>query len=218
MRTFWRKRYVCPVCKGEFESVRLFSEAIRIRSRESDLKPVYEGVNALMFQLVSCPNCLYTSFEDDFEKLTASEVEAVEKVSERVKQIKIDLTENKSVRDAALQYNIAAGMYVARRKLFRAAECFLKLAWLYRDADASDEERKALEHAKELFLKSYSEEDLTEERQIAALFYLGETSKRLGEKKEAVRWFSELFKRFGKSDSIYLKQARQEWQEVSFAG
>lgn len=218
MRTFWRKSYVCPVCKREFESVRLFSEAIRIKSRESDLKPVYEGVNALMFQLVSCPNCLYTSFEDDFEKLSAFEVEAVEKVSERVKQIKIDLTENKSVRDAAMQYNIAAAMYVARRKLFRAAECFLKLAWLYRDADASDEERKALEHSKELFLKSYSEEDLTEERQIAALFYLGEISKRLGEKKEAVRWFSELFKRFGKSDSIYLKQARQEWQEVSFTG
>jgi uncharacterized protein (DUF2225 family) len=180
------------------------------------LKPVYDGVNVLMFQLVSCPKCLYTSFEDDFGELQSSHVEAIKRMHEKLKGFEIELSENKSVRDAAVQYNIAAVMYVAREKFFRAAESFLKLAWLYRDAGAPDEEKKALERAKEMFLKSYMEEDLWEDRQIAVLFYLGEIEKRLGNRKEAIRWFSELFKRFSKSDSIYVKQARQEWQEVSF--
>jgi len=215
LRTFWRKRYVCPVCKSQFEAVRIFSDAIRIKNRESDLKPIYDGVNALMFQLVSCPKCLYTSFEDDFENLTSSQAETIARMHEKLEQIEIDLSESKKVRDAAVQYNIAAVMYVAREKLFRAAESLLKLAWLYRDAGAPDEEKKALERAKELFLKSYTEEDLSEERQIAALFYLGEIEKRLGNRRESVRWFSEMFRRFSKSDSIYVKQARQEWQEVS---
>ena len=216
MRTFWHKSYVCPVCNSQFESVRIFTDAIKIKSRESDLKPVYDGVNVLMFQLVSCPKCLYTSFEDDFGELQSSHVEAIKRMHEKLKGFEIELSENKSVRDAAVQYNIAAVMYVAREKFFRAAESFLKLAWLYRDAGAPDEEKKALERAKEMFLKSYMEEDLWEDRQIAVLFYLGEIEKRLGNRKEATRWFSELFKRFSKSDSIYVKQARQEWQEVSF--
>ncbi len=216
MRTFWHKSYVCPVCNSQFEAVRIFTDAIKIKSRESDLKPVYDGVNVLMFQLVSCPKCLYTSFEDDFGELQSSHVEAIKRMHEKLKGFEIELSENKSVRDAAVQYNIAAVMYVAREKFFRAAESFLKLAWLYRDAGAPDEEKKALERAKEMFLKSYMEEDLWEDRQIAVLFYLGEIEKRLGNRKEATRWFSELFKRFSKSDSIYVKQARQEWQEVSF--
>ncbi|WP_448523870.1 DUF2225 domain-containing protein [Pseudothermotoga sp.] len=215
MRTFWHKSYVCPVCNSQFEAVRIFSEAIKVKSRESDLKPVYEGVNALMFQLVSCPKCLYTSFEEDFENLTSSQAETIARMHEKLKQIEIDLSENKTVRDAAVQYNVAAAMYAAREKFFRAAESFLKLAWLYRDAGAPDEEKKALERAKELFLKSYTEEDLSEDRQIAALFYLGEIEKRFGNRRESVRWFSELFRRFSKSDSIYARQARQEWQEVS---
>jgi hypothetical protein len=216
LRTFWHKSYVCPVCNSQFEAVRIFTDAIKIKSRESDLKPVYDGVNVLMFQLVSCPKCLYTSFEDDFGELQSSHVEAIKRMHEKLKGFEIELSENKSVRDAAVQYNIAAVMYVAREKFFRAAESFLKLAWLYRDAGAPDEEKKALERAKEMFLKSYMEEDLWEDRQIAVLFYLGEIEKRLGNRKEATRWFSELFKRFSKSDSIYVKQARQEWQEVSF--
>lgn len=216
MRTFWHKSYVCPVCNSQFEAVRIFTDAIKVKSRESDLKPVYDGVNVLMFQLVSCPKCLYTSFEDDFGELQSSHVEAIKRMHEKLKGFEIELSENKSVRDAAAQYNIAAVMYVAREKFFRAAESFLKLAWLYRDAGAPDEEKKALERAKEMFLKSYMEEDLWEDRQIAVLFYLGEIEKRLGNRKEATRWFSELFKRFSKSDSIYVKQARQEWQEVSF--
>jgi len=216
LRTFWHKSYVCPVCNSQFEAVRIFTDAIKVKSRESDLKPVYDGVNVLMFQLVSCPKCLYTSFEDDFGELQSSHVEAIKRMHEKLKGFEIELSENKSVRDAAVQYNIAAVMYVAREKFFRAAESFLKLAWLYRDAGAPDEEKKALERAKEMFLKSYMEEDLWEDRQIAVLFYLGEIEKRLGNRKEATRWFSELFKRFSKSDSIYVKQARQEWQEVSF--
>jgi hypothetical protein len=204
------------VCNSQFEAVRIFTDAIKVKSRESDLKPVYDGVNVLMFQLVSCPKCLYTSFEDDFGELQSSHVEAIKRMHEKLKGFEIELSENKSVRDAAAQYNIAAVMYVAREKFFRAAESFLKLAWLYRDAGAPDEEKKALERAKEMFLKSYMEEDLSEDRQIAVLFYLGEIEKRLGNRTEATRWFSELFKRFSKSDSIYVKQARQEWQEVSF--
>lgn len=217
LRTFWFKTHLCPVCEKQFDAIRLFSEAVKIKSRDPDLKPVYYGVNAFMFQLISCPNCLYTSFEDDFEEMPSSQLQAVRNLCERLKQnLRIDLSENKSLRDAIVQYNLAGIIYVAREKFFRAAESFLKLAWLYRDVSSLDEERKALNHASELFLKSYTQQDLSEDQQIVALFYLGEINKLLGNKKEMVRWFSELFGKFGRRDSIYLKQARQQWQEALF--
>lgn len=217
LRTFWFKTHLCPVCEKQFDAIKLFSEAVKIKSRDPDLKPVYDGVNALVFQLISCPNCLYTSFEDDFEELPHSKLQIVRNLCERLKQdLRINLSESKGLRDAAVQYNLAGIIYVTREKFFRAAESFLKLAWLYRDAGSLDEERKALNRALEFFLKSYTQQDLSEDQLIAALFYLGEINKLLGNKKEMVRWFSELFEKFGKRDSIYLRQARQQWQEASF--
>ncbi|MCS7175324.1 DUF2225 domain-containing protein [Pseudothermotoga sp.] len=217
LRTFWFKTYLCPVCEKQFDAIRLFSEAVKVKDRDHDLKPIYDGVNALMFQLVSCPNCLYTSFEDDFKELSPSHLQVVRNLCEKLRQnLKIELSEHKNLRDAIVQYNLAAVIYTARGRLFRAAESFLKLAWLYRDAGSFEEERKALNHAMGLFLKCYTEQDLDEDQQIVALFYVGEINKLLGNKKEMMRWFSELFERFGKKDSIYLKRARQEWQEASF--
>lgn len=217
LQTFWEQEFTCPVCDKRFRSLRVFSDAIRIKDRDSDLKPTYDGVNALLFQPVTCPECLYTAFENDFEMpLSQKQKEMLTKLCEKLKaMLSIDLSKDRGLKDAASLFTIAAAVYVVVEKHLRAAEAYLKLAWLFRDLNDPAEEAKALTGALKHFTESYTKEALSDEQQIMVLFYLGELNARLSNKKEAIKWFSTLIQKFPNTSSIYVKLARKEWQEIT---
>ncbi|AEH50361.1 DUF2225 domain-containing protein [Pseudothermotoga thermarum] len=217
MPTFWKKSLVCLVCGTTFEAVRVFTDAIRIKDRDSDLKPTYEGVNYLLFQPITCPNCFYTTFEEDFGKPVKPEVlEKLKKLTAKLKNaVKIDLSENRTLKDGISIYTIMTAVYMLMEKPLKTAEAYLKLAWLYREFGSEEEEKKALKSALNFFLESYTKEALSDEQQAMVLFYLGEINRRLGNKKDAIKWFSQLIKTYGGSNSLYVKLARTQWQEVA---
>lgn len=217
LQTFWEQEFRCPVCGKTFHSVRVFSNAIKIKDRDSDLKPTYDGVNALLFQPVTCPECLYTAFENDFEmSLSQRQKEMLTKLCEKLKtMLSINLSKDRDLKDGASLFTIAAAVYVLVEKHLRAAEAYLKLAWIFRELNDPGEESKALTAALKHFTESYTKEELSDEQQIMVLFYLGELNARLSNKKEAVKWFSTLIQKFPNSSSIYVKLARKEWQEVT---
>lgn len=217
MQTFWEQEFKCPVCGKTFRSVRVFSDAIKIKERDSDLKPTYDGVNVLLFQPVTCPECFYTAFESDFEiSLSQKQKEMLKKLCEKLKALlSIDLSKDRKLSDGASLFTIAAAVYTILEKHLRAAEAYLKLAWIFRDMNNHNEEIKALTGALKHFMESYTKEELSEDQQIMVIFYLGELNARLSNKKEAVKWFSTLIQKFGNSSSIYVKLARKEWQEIT---
>ncbi|MGJ8455269.1 DUF2225 domain-containing protein [Pseudothermotoga sp. U03pept] len=217
MQTFWEQEFKCPVCSKKFHTLRLFSNAIKIRDRDSDMKPTYDGVNALLFQLVTCPECFYTTFEGDFENPVPPEKQKmVSELCERLKKmISVDLSENRTLKDGASLFTVAAAIYALLGKHLKAAEAYLKLAWLLRDLNNSEEEKKALSGALKHFTESYMNEELSEQQQIMVIFYLGELNARLSNKSEAIKWFSTLIQKFSSSNSAYVKLARKEWQEIS---
>ena len=214
MQIFWQKNCTCPVCGKQFQAVRLFSEAIKVKERDTDLKPAYEGINALLFQPITCTHCYYTAFEDDFEK-PVTEKKRIQELCDRIKNsLSIDLSENRSLKDGAMIFAIAAAVYTLTEKHLKAAEAYLKLSWIHRDMHSKDE-NNALEQAMKCFLESYKNDELAPEKEIMVIFYLGEINLRLGNKKEAVRWFSSLIQKFGNTNSIYVKLARKEWQQAA---
>ncbi len=215
--TFWRKSLSCPVCGTNFEAIRVFTDAIRIKDRDSDLKPIYKGVNYLLFQPITCPNCFYSTFEDDFVKEPKPQfAEKIKKLREKLKDtVKVDLSENRTLNDGATIYTLTAATYVILEKPLKAAEAYLKLAWIHRDMANEGEEKKALENALRFFLQSYTKESLLVEQQIMVLFYLGEINRRLGNRKDSVKWFSRLVQSYGHSNSPYVKLARTQWQEAA---
>ncbi len=217
MPTFWKKSLTCPMCTAEFQAVRVFTDAVKIKDRDSDLKPTYEGVNYSLFQPITCPVCFYSTFEDDFSKAPKpQEAEKIRKFLAKIREsVKIDLSENRTLKDAASIYAITAAIYTILGKPLKIAEAYLKLAWIYRDIANDDEERKALQNALRFFLESYTKESLSEEQQVMVLFYLGEINRRLANKKEAVKWFSKLLQSYGNSSSPYVKLARMQWQEAA---
>ncbi len=217
LQTFWEQEFKCPICGKVFHSVRVFSDAIKIKERDSDLKPTYDGVNVMLFQPVTCPECFYTAFENDFEiSFSQRQKEMLVKLCEKLKSmLSINLSKDRNLKDGVSIFTITAAVYTILEKHLRAAEAYLKLAWIFRDLKNHDEEAKALSSALKHFMESYTKEELSNDQQVMVLFYLGELNARLSNKKEAVRWFSTLIQKFGNNNSVYVKLARKEWQEVT---
>jgi len=213
---FWRKKIFCPLCRMEFESVRVFSESVRIKSRDYDLKPVFEGVNAIFFQLVTCPHCYLTMYEDDFEKEIPEDKikELVMVLKNAKKKFSINLGENKAINDAINQHYIAAAVYTVLENRRKLAEVYLKLAWLLREKGKIEEELIALAMALKNFEEYYKYEMIEEKEGPMILFYMAVINQRFGNKKEAGKWFSELFRRYGNTNSYYVKVGKERWQDL----
>lgn len=218
MAEFWEKEFRCQYCGNIFYQTRFFSSAIMIDSRDSDLKPNYKGVNALYFQTVTCPHCYLTLFERDFGSLKMPEEKrpAVAKVLDNAKKEfgKLNFWRDKSVDDAVKQMSIAAAVYTVLNHRRNAAEAYLKLGWLFREKGDKKEELIALAKALKFFEEHYREEITKEEEEPMILFYLGELNARLGNEKEAVKWFSTLVSKYRGTSSLYVKAAKERWQEI----
>lgn len=213
---FWKKKIFCPFCKTEFESVRVFSESVKIKSRDYDLKPIFEGVNIIFFQLVTCPYCYLTMYESDFEKEIPED--KVEKLSVVLKNAKkkfpINLGENKTIDDAINQHYIAAAVYMVLENKRKLAEVYLKLAWLLREKREEEKELIALAKALKNFEDYYKYEMVEEKEGPMILFYMAVINQRFGNRKEAGKWFNELFKRYGNTNSYYVKVGKERWQDL----
>ncbi len=218
METFWEKEFRCQYCGQVFYQTRIFSSAIIIESRDSDLKPNYKGVNALFYQTVTCPSCYLTLFERDFGKLNIPEEKrpAVAKVLDNAKKEfgKLNLGSDRTLEDAIKLLSIAAAVYTVLQDKRNAAEAYLKLGWLFREKGDKKEELIALGKALKFFEEHYREDITKEEEEPMILFYLGELNARLGNEREAVKWFSTLVNKYRGLSTIYVKAAMERWQEI----
>ncbi len=215
---FWEKEFECQFCGNSFSQVRVFSSAIIVESRDEDLKPNYKGVNALYYQLVTCPKCYLTLFERDFGKLQIPENkrEAVERVLQNAKKQfrELNLGRDRTVDDAIALFSIAAAIYTVIGHRRGAAEAYLKLGWLFREKGDKKEELIALGKALKFFEEHYRNDIVKDEEEPMILFYLGEINRRLGNRKEAVKWFSILSNKYRGVSSLFVKAGRERWQEI----
>ncbi|MCD6442472.1 MAG: DUF2225 domain-containing protein [Thermotogae bacterium] len=212
MREFWKKQFECPMCGTNFDSIKVFSEAVRVASRDTDLKPNYEGVNPLFFSLIVCPNCYYTAFERDFQELPKRlDPEKLVKLKKVLKVAKekynIDLSENRTLDDVIKIYSLAIVVYTLAGDDLKLSELYLRLSWFFREKKDEDREFvavartiKHLEHAYEN-VKNIKDED-------RIIYLLGELNLKLGRREDARRWFSKLIEDKKYSDSSYAKFAR----------
>jgi len=214
MKSFWEKEFTCPFCGVVFRKKMVFYDAVRVRSRDPDLKPNYEGVNPLLYSVVSCPNCYFSTLEDDFEKIKLSQ-EKRTKVEEVLKNLreKLKLEEREDHIESVKRHTICALVYEALGDKKKTAVSYLRIAWLFRELGMRERERWAMEESLRFFEEFYRYSYYDDKEEPMILFYLGVLNQMLGKKKEAAKWYELLIRKHGDS-SIYSKVGRERWQEL----
>ena len=157
------KTYECPVCYQAFKSKTVRSSKARLVRTDQDLRPVYQDIDPLKYDVVVCNCCGYAVLSKNFGGLTPTQIKAVrENISVNFKSF--DRNESVYSYEEALDRHklCLANTIVKRGKPSEKAYVCLKTGWLVRsmkeklnpDEDGYEKKFKEAQQQEREFLKN----------------------------------------------------------------
>lgn len=168
------KKCTCPVCDTEFTYRALKTGKARLIAQDPDLRPRYEKIDPLKYDVIICPSCGYSAVTRFLSQVTSGQGKLVrENLAGKVRGIKN--TGILSYDDAIKRHQIALACAIVKKaKDSEKAYTCLKMAWVIRgkketyDVNAADydevmnqlraDEDEALKTAFEGFVKARQSE------------------------------------------------------------
>ncbi len=126
------KSYTCPVCDKEFKTKTVKVGKAKLLGTDSDLRPKYDKIDSLKYDIILCPHCGYAALSRYFKVLTTPQAKLIkENISKGFKPIPEHAVY--SYDDAMERYKLAlANAIVKRGKASEKAYICLKMAWIIR--------------------------------------------------------------------------------------
>ena len=154
------KTLTCPICDVHFRSVQIKTGRAKRKEPDLDIRPRFEHVDTVKYDIASCPKCGFTAMNRYFGHLSSLQTRMIkEGVCDKLK--KPPMKEPAEVRtytyDEAIElYKLALYISVIKRgsNSEKAYTC-LKIAWLLRDK--IEELAKDKEKNKEAILATHKE-------------------------------------------------------------
>ena len=138
----------CTVCDKVFKAKMVKSGRAKRMEPDEDLRPKYEHIDILKYDVSSCPHCGYTAMNRYFEHLSSAQIKLIKE------QVCANFKPSGGSEPATYDYETAIGRYklalyttmVKKARTSEKAYCCLKLAWLYRGmAETLDPNDPAIE-------------------------------------------------------------------------
>lgn len=158
------KSWTCPICGREFKEPTVKGSKVKLLGSDQDLRPRYEQLELLKYDVVLCPGCGYTALGRFFD--TVTQVQA-KNIREKICANFTAHTEKKSVytyNEALWRYRMAlANAIVKGTKASETAYICLKTAWLMRSraehlnqdlADYEEQKKRCIEEERESLVKA----------------------------------------------------------------
>lgn len=141
------KTYTCPVCDKEFKSKTVKIGRAKLKGTDMDLRPKYEHIDLLKYDVIACPTCGYAALSRYFKYMTSAQAKLIKQnISQNYKgkELKGDTI---TYDEAVERYQLTlANAIVKQARASEKAYICLKSAWLLRGYTESLDE-KADDHA-----------------------------------------------------------------------
>ncbi len=176
----------CPICGSRFKAPRPRMAKLVPIGQDNDLRPYYENVDIVCYEVLVCTHCGYTAHSSCFENFDKVELERTKKGLATVNPQKTFYSEV-TTEDAIDRYICAINL-LAFKKTLPSEYYFLysRLAWLYRSINTVDALENEYLSLKKAFV--YLEEAYNKEKppffgmdEPTTIFVLGEMARRIGE-------------------------------------
>lgn len=132
-----KKEIKCAVCDKKFSALVIKGSKAKRMEPDSDLRPRFQGIDTVKYDVYSCPYCGYAAMSKSFESLAPSQLKWVrEAVCQNFKPSAIDLNDRETYtyEEAVDRLKLALVSAMAKRvKLSEKAYICLKIAWLRRE-------------------------------------------------------------------------------------
>ena len=217
-KALYQKEVSCPVCNEKFNTSKVKTSQCRVEKRDEDFCTYYKGENPIFYDVFICPICGYSAMEGNFVEINQLRKDKVKKhISE--KWSKKSYSGKRDIEDALECYKLAlyCSQVIEADNSVMASIC-IRLGWLYRMKNKTEEEEKFLNHAINFYTKAYEKESfpIGQMNEPTLLYIIGELYRRIGEYTESVKWFDRAVKHPLKHEKpIIEKMARDQWHLAS---
>lgn len=137
----FEKTHTCPVCDKEFKSKTVKIGRAKLKGTDMDLRPKYEQIDLLKYDVIACPSCGYAALSRYFKYMTSGQAKLIKQnISPNYKghEPKGDII---TYDEAVERYQLTlANAIVKQARASEKAYICLKSAWLLRGyAESLDE-------------------------------------------------------------------------------
>ncbi len=210
----YSKSFECPVCGKTFVSSVIRTAKVRLISIDFDLRPVYEPVDPMLYDVVTCVNCGYGAVLQRFNRLSDAQIDLVH-THISSKFTPFIYPDELTVDMAIERYKLALiNTMVKKGSVGEKAYICMKLSWLHRMKEDKPGEMLFVQHAYEGFAQAFTREDMPimglGENTI--LYLLGAFAKMLGKNDDALRYVTKVI--LSKTASNNLKERARDLKEV----
>ncbi len=161
-KTFiYEKNFQCPVCDKNFSAKIMKTGKARLLGTDADLRPRYEGIDAVKYEVQLCPHCGYAALSRFFNNITSGQAKLIrENISQNV-HMNVYKDEIYGYEEAWERYKLClANAVVKRARASEKAYICLKSAWLMRGYVEHLVENGTDDKEKIAHLKTHEEEYL----------------------------------------------------------
>lgn len=207
----FEKTYTCPVCDKEFKSKTVKAGKVKLISADTDLRPRYQLVDSLKYDVAVCPHCGYAALNRFFSFMTSAQAKLIKSnISSSFKGLGSE-GEIYSYDEAITRHKLALmNTIVKKGKLSERAYTCLKTAWLIRgkmetlpketpDYDKvieslAGEEKDFLSNAYDGFVEAFSKElfPMCGMDENTTTYLVADLARRIGKYDEASRMLSKV--------------------------
>jgi len=188
------KEVFCPVCENKFKVRAVKTNAHRMKNKDSDFHVNYSLINPYFYDVWLCNSCGYASTKADFGKLRDSEIELVQKnISTKWSGKKYAEIYDANVAIERYKLALLNHVVIGSKASKKAMNC-LKIAWIYRTLEDTDNEQIFIKQALSGFDDAYFNEEfpIYGMHKFTILYLIGELNRRIGNNEEALMQFSKV--------------------------
>lgn len=155
------KATTCPICDKEFKTKTVKVGKVKLVGTDMDLRPKYDQVDLLKYDIVMCPHCGYAALSRFFKFVTSPQAKHIKETISASFKPQTEVKEIFSYDEALERYQLTlANAIVKQAKPSEKAYICLKTAWLLRgkgehmDTSAPDyaEQKKKLDDEENEYL------------------------------------------------------------------
>ena len=127
------KSCTCPICDKEFKNRTVRVGKAKLAGSDLDLRPRYEQIDLLKYDIIMCPYCGYTALSRFFKFVTAPQARNIKKTISATFEPQKERKEIYTYDEALERYKMAlANAIVKQTRASEKAYICLKTAWLLR--------------------------------------------------------------------------------------